>query len=378
MSRSKDSPMRAGRWRPPGPALSGDFGPGMVRCSPRRACPVCGRDSFCSVLDGAVVYCTRTEAGSVMSGENDRGPWWMHVKDGATFHARRGDRAPRVTIARAAADVLGRANAAVISALRLDAADLDGPKGLRARGFDDGAARANGYRSTWSARPADVAKAVERAVGREDALQVPGVVWRWRKGESRDRGWIHWRAADGLLIPVRDLDGRAVAFKVRRRGEVSKGDRYLWVSSAPRASADAAASPYVDEPGPGAWAAAHVPLAAAALRGRCDRLLVSEGPLKVDIATALSGRPVVGVPGVSSWALALELVRAWGDGAGGRVPRVDVAFDMDADRKPEVARARHDLLAALRREGFDAGVLRWDSRFNGIDDWLAARRRGEV
>lgn len=367
--------MRAGRWRPAGPARAGDFGAGMVRVDGRSPCPICGRDSFCSVLDGAVCYCTKVEVGSVLTGTNDRGTYYMHILDGATLHTRRtGPSAPRFTIARADVEVLHRANSAILSALRLDDVDLDDL--VSRRGLDERSARANAYRSSRSEKPSRVARAAEAAVGREAAMLVPGIVWRWRRGESTDRGWLHWRAADGMVIPVRDLDGRVVALKIRRRGDVAKGERYLWVTSAERAARDAEASPFVDAPGPRAWATSHVPLAAAALRGRAETLAIGEGPLKCDLITALCGVPTVAVPGVSSWALGVEVAKAWGP-----VSLVDVCFDMDADRKPEVAAARRDLLDALLREGFDAGVRRWDPKLfgcdtNGLDDFLAVKRRG--
>lgn len=323
------------------------------RCTPARPCPVCGRKKFCSV--GAyTVVCTREAEGALHSGENTIGTYYVHALDGAAIAARaaRGPVAHHQTSARAPADVLDRAYRAVLA--RLTLAD-DDRAGLVARGLDAGAIVGAQYRSLPERGRAALARVVGEAVGVDLAPTVPGVVWR----ENERGGYWSLAGWPGLVIPVRDLDGRVVALKIRRTGECASYERYTWVSSTSTA-------------GPGPGAPVHVPVAARALRATAARLVITEGELKADVSTALSGVPVVGVPGVGAWPAAVEVARGWG------AARVDVAFDMDARCNKAVADAQGRLVAALRACGFETGLLRWTEKHKGIDDFLLARARGQV
>ena len=184
---------------------------------------------------------------------------------------------------------------------------------------------------------------------------VPGLAW---KTGDDGRGWWTLGGSPGLLIPVRDPAGRIVALKVRRRDVEPGQQRYLYVSSASRG-------------GPSAASVVHVPAAALALRGA--PLVVTEGELKADVSTALCGRPVVSLPGVGAWALALDVVAAWG------AADVAVAFDMDARTNPAVGRALVCLVDALRAAGCRVATWRWNGPAKGLDDFLlSASRRGEM
>jgi DNA primase len=113
----------------------------------------------------------------------------------------------------------------------------------------------------------------------------------------------------------------------------------------------------------------HVPAEALELRASGKPLVITEGELKATAATALSGRPVVSIPGVGNWRRGVELARAWGS------PVVVVAFDADARTNPDVARHQRDLLRALAAEGFDARLWQWPPEAGrGLDDVLLARR----
>lgn len=322
------------------------------RCTPARPCPVCGRKKFCSV--GAyTVVCTREAEGALHSGENAIGVFYVHALDGAAIAARvaRGPVAHHQTSARAPADVLDRAYRAALS--RLTLAD-DDRAGLVARGLDAGAIAAAGYRSLPERGRAALARAVTEAVGVDLAPTVPGIVWR----EGERGGYWSFAGWPGLVIPVRDIDGRVVALKIRRSGACEPWERYTWVSS-------------TSTNGPGPGAPVHVPAAALALRGRtgAQRLVITEGELKADVATHLSGVPVVGVPGVGAWPAAVEVARVWG------ATRVDVAFDNDARTNKAVADAQEKLVRALRACGFEVGLPRWPEKHKGLDDYLLARSR---
>jgi hypothetical protein len=94
---------------------------------------------------------------------------------------------------------------------------------------------------------------------------------------------------------------------------------------------------------------------------------VTEGELKANVATALSGIVTVSVPGVSAWRGALPVLRTL------RPERVLLAFDADGATNAHVARATDATAEALSREGWGVAIEVWDDeRAKGIDDALAA------
>ena len=230
---------------------------------------------------------------------------------------------------------------ALLGALQLSGRDR---ADLRARGLCDAAIVANGYRSLPPGGREALADAVVMAVGADAAAGVPGLA-------RTPDGWmvVGW---PGLLIPVRGLAGRITALMVRR----------LDGSEAPITSRKQGGAPAVR--------AVHVPLAARSMRDRA--LVITLGALAADVATALADRPVVSIPGAAAWRLALDVVDAWG------AHDVAVAFDADARSNPNVARALVCLVDALRASGARVSTWRWDGPAKGLDDYLSARRRGEM
>lgn len=315
--------------------------------SPRDRCPVCGRDSWCQVSpDGAVTLCKRVASDREKT--NREGvTFFVHHLDGSAPVAPRAPATPRRE--RAPVEVRDAAYRAVLAALRLHEGDR---AGLRARGLRDEDIDANGYRTLPIEGRACLARAITNAVGENVACGVPGVVWK----TDASRGWWTLAGAPGIVVPVRDIEGRIAALKVRRRDRC-EGARYLYVSSAKHG-------------GPSAASVVHVPLGAAARRASVQRLVITEGELKADSATALLGAPVVSIPGVGSWASGVDLALAWG------VRDVAVALDMDARINIRVARALRCIVDELRRDGFAVAVWVWDSRFKGLDDYLAAQAVG--
>lgn len=316
-------------------------GRAWIDASAHHPCPVCGGVTWCGIArDGATVLCKRVESGRTRI-----------TRDGVEVHVHHLAPAPArphrveplpVTRARADEDTRDRAYRAVLAALRLDAADHDA---LLARGLSAEDITANGYRSLHLEGRARLACAIVEAVGEDLAGAVPGVVRRER---------LSLAGCPGVIVPCRDARGRIVALKVRRR-DPCDGPRYLYLSSARDGGASAAS-------------VLHVPVRARAMLAASSpprRVFITEGELKADVASALAGLPVLSIPGVGSWRMALEAARAL------RPAVVCVALDMDAAG----ARAAEQLVNALRAEGRRAELWRW-RRFKGLDDVLAAGRRG--
>src|SRR5262245_8822996 len=98
---------------------------------------------------------------------------------------------------------------------------------------------------------------------------------------------------------------------------------------------------------------------------------LTEGELKADIATALSGLPTVSAPGVGNWRRAVPVLRELG------AETVLLAFDQDGKRN--TVAIIETALYGLRREGFDVKLEWWDGKVaKGIDDLLAAGKQPEV
>jgi hypothetical protein len=313
-------------------------------------CPVCKKPDWCRIAeDGSVCCCRRVAAGGEERADKDGAIYYVHqLATGANGHAAA---PPRFTLAdgggeRADPDTLHRVYAALLDQLPLDAHHVDG---LRARGLK-GDLKAAGYRTLGRGRWTAVRALID--AGLEEHLpRVPGFFVNDGK-----RG-PYWTVggASGLLIPIRDVKQRIVAFQVRADFP-GEGPRYSFVSSKKRGGA-----------GPGA--PVHVPL----FDGDKSTVRVTEGALKADVATGLSGMLTVGLAGVNGWPRAAALLRR----LGAKMARV--AFDADARRNQNVAAALRQLVLGLRSEGFVVELERWrEEDGKGIDDLLAGGKAAEV
>ncbi len=353
-------------------------------------CPVCGRPDWCSVsADGAVAMCRRVADGGSHRIDRAGVDYWVHRLPPADAVA--GERAAARTRGTAAEDatkarppvalpgVLDRAYRAVLGALTLSQGHN---QDLERRGLSPAEIIHRGYRSYVPAAAEAVVAAASRVVPAAMLARVPGF-WRLDSPPA-ETGAVEARAAGGaplagmrfgsgstggLVVPVRDDQGRVVALKVRRtptrEGAPSRpGSKYIYVSSARHPG------------GVGPGAPIHVPLLPlpqtpirnpAALR-------ITEGELKADVAYCLSGVRTISVPGVGAWRAALPVLRTLG------AHRVLLAFDADASRNPVVARALYGLAWALHTEtAVEVAVETWEeSNGKGIDDLLAAGHQPEV
>jgi hypothetical protein len=234
---------------------------------------------------------------------------------------------------------------AVIRHLRL--ADQHREELLK-RGLDPAAIEAGGYRSLPRQGRAEIARELLGRFSEELLLSVPGI--QVRQGQAGR--YLSFGGPAGLIVPVRDLTGRVVALKVRCDTQ-GDGPKYLYISSTACG-------------GPGPGAPVHVPLQLGQRRHR-DAIRVTEGELKADAATHLSGILTISVPGVSAWRGVIPVLA-------GLAPRhVQLAFDEDAATNPLVARATEETAQAVALEGYDVVLESWDGLLaKGVDDALAA------
>jgi DNA primase len=223
---------------------------------------------------------------------------------------------------------------------------------LRQRGLADAEMLRRQYRTFPLQGRAALAKHLVEQLGVDLCAQVPGFYLATYEG----RCWWSLAGAAGLLIPVRSLDGHIVALKVRADAP-GEGAKYTTISSAKHG-------------GPSPGAQVHVPRHDG-LRGETIRL--TEGELKADVATVLSGVLTISVPGVAMWRKVLPVLKAL------QPQRVLVAFDADWRTNPHVAQALGQAVAALVGAGYTIEVESWPPALGkGIDDVLAAGRTPTV
>ena len=183
---------------------------------------------------------------------------------------------------------------------------------LHHRGLTEAGIKRSGYRTLPMKGREELARSLVEDFGAELCSQVPGLY-------ENEAGRWSVAGATGMLVPVRDIEGRIVALKIRadEAGEGSKYtcSKYTYLSSTKYG-------------GPGPGSQVHVPL-----HDELDLSVVrlTEGELKADVATALAGMLTVSTPGVSSWRQALEVANSLGFGV------VHLAFDADAKHNEQVA-----------------------------------------
>jgi hypothetical protein len=297
--------------------------------------------------DGAVAACMRVEIGAFKTKISRSGQtFYFHGLSGrptaAASPPKSAGQAPPLSDAGTRHEVYS----ALLAALGLTTAHRDS---LKHRGLPDAEIDCRRYASLPVRSRARVAQEMREHFG--DLLQsVPGF---YVKQGNADR-YVTIAGAAGLLVPVRDLDGRIVALKVRR-DDASGGPRYSYLSSTRHG-------------GPSPGAPVHVPLGVAT---PCPRVRLTEGELKGDVATCLSDVPTIAVAGVTNWLPAIELLRALA------AKTVCLAFDADATVKPHVARALVKCAESLTIEGFAIELERWPTEHKGIDDLLAAGGKSE-
>src|SRR5216683_2931394 len=320
--------MSAGKWR------------NVHRSHP---CAICGKGDWCSRTVDGWALCRRVDAGGERRLDRAGSEYWLHLVGDAP------KRPPQVPeepgSARAPADDLDRVYGAAIRHLGL--ADRHREEVLR-RGLDSAAIENRGYRSLLQRGRAEIARELLARFPQDLLLSVPGL----QVHSSQSGQHLSFGGPAGLVVPVRDLAGRVVALKVRRDAQ-DDGPKYLYISSTACG-------------GPGPGAPVHIPLQSGQRIPR-DAVRVTEGELKADVATQLSGILTISAPGVSAWRGVIPVLAEL-------APKVvHLAFDVDAATNPLVARATEATAEAVALEGYDVVLESWDSLLaKGVDDALVA------
>lgn len=159
------------------------------------------------------------------------------------------------------------------------------------------------------------------------------------------------------LIPTKDADGFIQGFQVRFDHPSDTVPKYGYFSSAGMPGGTRC----------GTWCSwAGESIAARKTHEPFDVVLI-EGPLKAYIVNCITGLNVISVPGVAALTK-VESAVAGLKNFGLRA--VYVAYDMDSETNPQVAKHLNILRQKLDAQGIAHATLKWDSRYKGLDDFV--------
>lgn len=218
---------------------------------------------------------------------------------------------------------------------------------LHNRGLNDRDIAKLGYRSMPMEHNSDMTRRLTNS--NIDVRGVPGF-FRTKAG-----WWSFVHQQSGILIPVRNALCQIQGLQLRLDNMEKR--KFRWISSSGLHS------------GTGSPAWTH--LAGAPSK----RIVLTEGPMKADVIHALTGLPVLAVPGVNALTKlenSLKLLREQG------LEEIKTAFDMDYAINWHVQRGYEQLMELLGRMGFRYGTYVWDPRYKGLDDYIWARLRKEI
>jgi Domain of unknown function (DUF3854)/Domain of unknown function (DUF927) len=377
-----------------------EYGP-LRSVSKQRPCPVCGGDSWCSIAEGeGLVICRRERNGAKKEDRDCNGKdYFVHVRksaggrtnrrssknkrnpspspgpasDAADTHAGEqpaatstsGDSSPdsprdaETAIEKADPDTLDFAHRVVLSKLSLSDTHRND---LHARDFTDDEIEYRGYGSLTSDGAASAKThllAQLKCQGRSElAKRIPGFFPSVPQAPGQDAKSSRFYNEPGLVIPVRDTQGRIIANQLRTGKEDRK---YAWISSASGGGCS-----------PGS--PIHVPLFTTLQRGeRVTVVGATEGPLKADYYTAKTGRLMIAFAGVDVCLKTIEILKEIG------AEVVQPAFDADARRNVHVAATLKRYVSELTDAGFKVELLTWDiAKGKGVDDLLRNGHQPEI
>lgn len=312
----------------------------LVRVCKQQPCPICGKSDWCRVhRSGAYAICNR-----VQSDRPAKSNGWVHILGSGAGRLPRPP-APQPEMPDVPMAPLRLRDATYRRLLTLlGLSDLH-RRALRRRGMTDAEIEARGYASMPLRGRAEACRQLTT-----QGFTLAGVPGFYRK-QDNGQNWWTLAGRPGLLIPVRDSEGRIHGLQIRHDGNASP--RYAWLSSAGRPGGAGSGSPvHVSRPD----------------TLRDPRLWLTEGPLKADVAAERLGAVVIAVPGVASWREGLMAAREMP----GKATELVIAFDMDAQKNPHVERYRADLILAAFEESWRVKAALWPDTFKGLDDALVA------
>lgn len=291
-----------------------------------KPCIVCGKPDWCRrTSNGSVSICYRPVGGLPISSDRNGTPIAVVRADGSAVRRPRhncGISAKRKPVLNS--DQLHEVYSALLDRLSLTKRHQ---AGLFARGLSVEWIERAGYRSmpcNYSER-SEIAETLLSRFGLP-ATKVPGIV-------SKD-GRNFLAGGSGIAIPVRDHVSRICGLRIR--ADEAERSKYTWLSSKKYG-------------GEGCPSLIHVPIHDPTYH---HTVRITEGELKADVATHLTGMLTLSVPGVSNWRPVIPILKALAP------KRVHIAYDADWRTNANVERSLGQLALAVASQ-FETGIETW-------------------
>lgn len=173
------------------------------------------------------------------------------------------------------------------------------------------------------------------------------------------------RRKNGYFVPVRDRLGRISGMQIRydalpedaSQKQKDSYHKYSWFSSSEKET--------------GCTVTGIEQIHHAGFSEDDDKsphtVYLTEGALKADVASALSGKPFIALIGVNNTS---QLSKELSDLKSRGTKMIKVAVDMDYRDKPLVERSLQNILRIIAESGLQSVMLTWDPKYKGIDDFL--------
>lgn len=202
-------------------------------------------------------------------------------------------------------------------------------------------------------------------------MQVSNVQLKGVPGFYDDKSAAKWMIVDaksGTIVPYLDEHRKISGVQIRKNPEdVTAGkQKYSWLSSRDR------------EQGTGAVTSVHYACdwVQDFLTGNYSpilrkKVLLTEGAMKADIAHAVTGEPIIAVPGVSclkALSKALNYLKSRG------VEEIIDIFDMDYLTNPNVTDSMNKVKSMVISKGMRYSRRNWDVNYKGYDDYVTYMR----
>ena len=296
-------------------------------------CKGCGKPDWCSEsADGLVSICYRPELcteGKLTSTLHDGKPIQLIDRRAEKVIRKTSQETNMTKIFRRMAkvekceDILPSVYESMISTLDLSKHDENS---LLDRGFSESEISFRGYKSYNFKNDYRKIMLLSKKFSKESLLKVPGFYEK--------NGRLVFYAQNGIIVPVRNEQGRVVALKVRVPSESGK---YRYISSK-----------FKGGPSPGS--PLHIPLNSIK---NMTNLWVTEGEIKADFFTYQKDELCVSIPGVTSWRKVIPFIKKV------KPKKVIVAFDSDCEIIAGVASAKIMLTKYLEDNNIKHGAAKW-------------------
>lgn len=311
----------------------------LRRARRNEPCPICGSPDWCG-FNSIICSCMRIEEGSFKTVIQSNGtPAYLHwLKPGTVLYKR------EIFVNTVEVAPVKKRDKVYRAFLELLYLHQEHKKDLIERGLTEWDIKKNGYKSVPTEKPWEICRKLME-MGHE-LSGIPGFFQA--KGPHGGTYWTFSRGA-GYYIPVRDFDGRIKALQ-RRLDNPVKGKKYWIMSSSENEGGCSSGTP------------SHI---AKPNEIKDNRIWITEGPLKSDIASKLLGAIVIGVMSAGTWMPILSDLDEIGE------KEVVIAYDMDFRTNSLVNVALLMLQSRLKSKRTVVHQATWE-RKKGIDDALMA------